>query len=134
MKDYDQASLWINRTTTPYSSIDKYDVVDVPFLIMPDDKKSEYIKILEYSSYVELEEDEYLKLAKKNLEKKHGLAVRAVYAHSGGNFDVIRDYKNDCHIHYMVMGSKVWELHREILIIEADELPNEIFVSYSVVK
>ena len=134
IKDNDRASEWINRTTLSYATIEIRGVEKIAFSIVPDDQRSEYIKRLESTQYIELEEDEYFQLAKKRLEKKYGLAVRAVYTHLGGNFDVIRDYKNNCHVGYIVMGSRVWEFNKEVLIIEVDELPNELFVSYTVVK
>ena len=137
INDNDQASLWVNRLQTSYLSIEKYNVEEIAFSIIPANYKNEYINRLENAQYVVLEKDEYLNLTKKELEKKYGLAIRAVYAHSGGDFDLIRNNMNGNNIflvHYFVMGSSVSEINKEVLIIEVDELPEEIFVGYTVVK
>ena len=82
IKDNDRASEWINRTTLSYATIEIRGVEKIAFSIVPDDQKNEYIKRLESTQYLELEEDEYFQLASKKLEKKYGLAVRAVYTHA----------------------------------------------------
>ena len=137
IQDNDNASRWINRLQISYLSIQKYNVEEISFSIIPNEQKSNYMSRLEHSQYIELEEYEYSKLTGKKLEKKHGLAIRAVYAHLGGGFDVIRNNMNGNNVffvHYMVMGSSISEINKEILIIEVDELPNEIFIDYTVVK
>jgi len=134
IKDNDLASEWINRVRTPSSSIEIFHGEEIAFSIIPDNQKSEYISRLEHTQYVELEKNEYLKLTKKNLDRKYGFAIRAVYTHSGGNFDVLKNNENEYYVHYMVMGSRVWEYNKAVLIIEADELPKEIFNGYTVVK
>jgi len=134
IEDNDYASEWINRTTSSYLEIEKLGVVEIAFSIVPDNQRGIYIKRLKSAQYVELEEDEYFQLTQKRPNKKYGLAIRALYTQLGGDFNVIRDYENNYHVHYMVMGSRVWEYNKTVLLIETDELPNEIFISYTVVK
>jgi hypothetical protein len=134
IKDNDHASEWRNRVKIPSSSVELFHGEEVAFSIIPDDQKSEYISRLEHTQYVELEENEYLKLTKKDLARKYGLAIRAVYTHAGGHFDVEKNNENEYYVHYMVMGSRVWEYNKAVLIIEADELPKEIFNGYTVVR
>jgi hypothetical protein len=132
-RDRDKASLWINIPEKRYFSF-RETGVETAFTIVPSNKRSEYIKRLEHTQYIELGEDEYFELTKKNPEKKYGLAIRAVYLHKGGQFVVIRDYMNDYHVIYFVMGGSFWEMNKEVLVIETDELPNEIFIDYAIAK
>jgi len=134
IKDNENASLWINRSMIPYSVTAIYGIEEIAFSIIPDEQKKEYISRLEHTQFIELEVDEYLKLTKKNLKKKYALAIRAVYTHLGGNFFIEKNYKNEYSVYYIVMGSKVWELNKTVLIIEVDDLPKELFIGYTVVK
>jgi hypothetical protein len=101
---------------------------------LSDYQKSEYVDRLEHTQYVELKDNEYLRLIGENLGEKYGFAIRAAYTHSGGDFDVLKNTKNEYYVHYMVMGSRIWEYNKAVLIIEADEFPKEIFNGYTVVK
>lgn len=132
--DNDNASLWINRVKIPSSPISVFDGEELTFSIMPEEKKNEYITRLEEVQYIELNCDEYFILTKNILTKKYGFAIRAVYPHLGGHFTVDRNEKNEYYVHYLVMGSRVWEYNKAVLIIEADEFPKEIFNGYTVVK
>jgi len=134
IKDNDNASEWINRVVVPSSSIEIFQGERVVFSIIPEILKSEFIIRLEYEKYIELEADEYFKITEKQLNQKHGLAVRAVYTHLGGDFSVKKNDKNEYYVHYLALGSRVWELNKTVLIIQTDELPIEIFNGYTVAK
>lgn len=134
IKDIDNASLWLNHTTTPYSSVVKYGIEKIAFSIIPEELKKEYIDRLENMQYIELGKEEYLQLTHKNLERNWGIAIRAVYTQPGGDFFIEKNYKNEYYVQYMAMGSKIWELNKTVLIIEVDELPKEFFIGYTVVK
>jgi hypothetical protein len=134
IQDYDYASEWINRVKVPSSSIERFTGEKIDFSIMSCDQKPKYLSRLTDVQFSELNEYEYLTLTGKSLQLKYGLIIRAVYTHGGGNFNVKKNDKNEYYVHYMVMGSRVWEYNKEILIIEADELPVEIYNGYTVVK
>ena len=132
-EDWDNAGLWLNNEEL-FDRDDMLDWEDVAYSIVPDDQRIEYINHLEDEKYVVLGKNEYFNFTGKNLEKQYGLAVRAVRAHRGGHFTVLKSYENEYFVGYFVLGPRAWELSREILIIEADELPIELFISYSVAR
>jgi hypothetical protein len=134
-KDDDNALEWMNTYKTT-SEILSVVLEEIEFFLVSNNLKSEYINRLEHTQYVVLGEDEYLKLTGKNLEKNYGLAVRAVRAHCGGSFMafIIPEEYTEYVIWYGVMGRRVWERAKEVLIIEADEFPKEIFIGYSVTR
>ena len=135
IKDDENALSWMNIYTKTWENLQFGDEEEkVDFLIIPDDQKNIYIKHLEHMSYYLLEKDEYFKLTGKELKKKYGLAIRAVYPHLGGNFSVIRNNNNEYLVFYHVMGSGVWQRKKAVLIIEAEELPKKIFIEYYVIK
>jgi hypothetical protein len=129
IEDRDNASLWRNRASNPSLFRE-----EISFSIIPDDQKNEYINRLEHTQYVELERDEYLRLTNKNQKKEYALAIRAVYPHLGGFFFVTKNSENKYLVWYAVTGSRVWELNKTVLLIEADELPTEIFNGYTVAR
>jgi len=137
MTDNEQASLWINRLRVSYLSIEKYNAEEIFFTVIPEIQKNKYVNSLKDTQYIILEENEYVKLTKSNLHKNYGLAIRAVYTHSGGDFILFRNTMNGDNnfiVQYVVMGSSVSEINKEVLIIEVDDLPKEIFIDYTVIK
>jgi hypothetical protein len=134
IKDNDHASEWINRINIPNSTIKGVYTEEIPFFLIPDDRKYDYINRLEKMQFVELNGNDYLEITKKPLEKEYGLAIRAICTHLGGDFELRKNKDNEYYIHYWVMGSRVWEYNKAVLIIEADELPKEIFNGYTVVR
>jgi len=129
----DSARLWLNYDKL----LDRWDMLDwedVAYSTIPDDREIEYIDLLENVSFVELDKDEYYNLTGKILEKKYGIAIRAVYIQKGGNFDVAKSNENEYYVGYSVLGSRASKLNKTVLIIDVDELPIELFVEYSIAK
>jgi hypothetical protein len=127
------ALLWVNRYPQMFWTDPLLKEGRVEFTIISGDKKNEYVARLEHTQYIELDADEYYELTQKKQQKKYSLAIRAVYAQRGGQFRVLRNNNNEYLVHYVVLGSRVGQRNKEVLIIEADELPKEIFIEYSVV-
>jgi len=132
--DKDNASSWVNIYKKTWNDLDFKFKEAIVFSIIPDEYKNEYISYLNNSSYIKLDNDEYLKLTQKKLTKKYGIAVRAVHAQLGGIFIIIKNNKNEYSINYYAMGSRVWQIDKTVLIFEANKLPKNIYIEYSVIK
>ncbi len=134
IKDNNHASKWINFVKVPSSPGKIFQGDEISFVAIPAHQKGYYTELLADTQYIEIEENEYEYFMSKKKERKYALAIRAVYTQGGGYFHVLKNDKNEYYVHYTVMGSRVWEYNKEILVIQADELPTEIFHDYSVVK
>jgi len=133
INDKDDASMWLNPLKS-YALFNDIFVEEIPFSIIPNKNKDEYIKLLGETQYAQIGKDDYYQLTKKNLMKKHALAIRAVYPHLGGKFTLYKSKDNDYYVSYLVLGSRVYEYNKTVLIIEANELPGEIYNNFTVAR
>ena len=65
--------------------------------------------------------------------KKYTIALRALYTDLGGRYEVMQNDVADILVWYGVLstGRKVY---KTVLLVEVDQLPNNVYVSYSIAK
>lgn len=79
---------WMNKKyTTKECTLDN-DIIELPYILVPDSEKEKYVALLKDVSFCEIDKTEYEMIAGKACEKKYTIAVRAVYTNLGGSFYV----------------------------------------------
>lgn len=105
----------------------------LPFTLVSDDKKEEYIRLLYEQSFFIIGEDEYIKISEKLPTKKYIIVLRALYTNRGGRYKVIQNDVADILVSYAVLGAGR-KVHKAVLLVEVDRLPNNVYVSYSAAR
>jgi hypothetical protein len=118
---------WINRP--PYN----FSGNELKYVIVPDVYKELYMPLLSDKPYYILNKDEYQKITNENSEKKYTLIVRAVYTNAGGIYRVTQSENKDILVKYYLLGNG-GKPKKDILLLELDEIPNIIYISYTVAK
>jgi hypothetical protein len=134
-KDFNHASQWINKPPDDSPFYDySFKNEDIKCLLIPKDYEDKYLDLLSERPLIMINPDEYYEMVSQKPEKKLIFAVRAVYPHLGGKFGVFQDQSNNILVYYYVMGSRAEEMHKAVLLIETDNMPNNIYVEYYVTK
>ena len=122
---------WMNKKYTTKECTHDNDIIELPYILVPDSEKEKYVALLKDVSLCEIDKTEYEMIAGKACEKKYTIAVRAVYTNLGGSFYVAY-IKSDLEIvvDYCVLG-RVYGVHKTVLFIEVDNLPRYVYVNYS---
>lgn len=121
------AKIWKNNP--PYNFIGK-ELLSTAIL---DSKKEEYIKLLSEQSFFIIPKDEYIRMTGKIPAKKYIIALRVLYTNLGGRYEVIQNDVADILIWYGVLGTGR-KVYKTVLLVEVDQLPNNVYVSYSIAK
>jgi hypothetical protein len=115
---------WINEP--PYN----FDGHKLTYKIIPESYKNQYFAYLFNKDFFILEKIAYQEMTGQLPEKKYALAVRAIYTNKGGFYDIFQNKNNEISINYKVLG-RVRKVNRDILLIEVDNLPSKVFISYT---
>ena len=121
------AKIWKNKP--PYNFIGN----ELLYTVILDSKKEEYIKLLSEQSFFIIPKDEYIRMTGKIPAKKYIIALRALYTNLGGKYKVIQNDVADILVWYGVLGSGR-KVYKTVLLVEIDQLPNNVYVSYSTAK
>lgn len=121
------AKIWKNKP--PYNFIGN----ELLYTVILDSKKEEYIKLLSEQSFFIIPKDEYIRMTGKIPAKKYIIALRALYTNLGGKYKVIQNDVADILVWYGVLGSGR-KVYKTVLLVEVDQLPNNVYVSYSTAK
>ena len=120
--DNNKASEWLTDGMDSSIFIG-YEII--PYTIILEKYLDEYVNKLENEQFFILSSDDYYLMTGKILEKKYGLAIRAVYSQMGMSFSVIRYDNNEYDVLYIGAQN---EFNKTVLLIEADELPAKIYI------
>jgi hypothetical protein len=118
---------WVNRP--PYN----FSGEKIDYKILGKTIEEQYIIGLEEKNYLILDQEIYKKLTGEDLKKTYALALRAVYTNEGGEYKVIQNKRSDILVKYYVLGNNK-QVNKSILLIEVNQLPNNIYVSYSMAR
>jgi hypothetical protein len=118
---------WVNRP--PYNFLGE----EIDYKVLGKTFEGQYIIDLEKKSYLLLDKEIYKKLTGEDLKKKYALAIRAVYTNEGGEYKVMQNNRLDIFVKYYVLGNNNYT-NKGVLLIEINQLPNNIYVSYSMAK
>jgi hypothetical protein len=102
--------------------------------IIRNEYKDHYIKLLQNNEFIEITQGEANKISFNQFynENKKYYITRALYPLLGGIYIVNLTEKNDLFIYYAVMAKKDYKLKEDALIIEVDNCPNNIYISFSI--
>jgi hypothetical protein len=116
---------WLN-----YKSIKSYDDFsnEIVYTILEDDYLVEGIDLLSNQSFYIVTGEVYEYITGRAMKRKYAIIVRAVYGNLGASFEVLQDSASDILVSYAILGSKQ-TLHKAVLLIEVDNLPNNVYVS-----
>jgi hypothetical protein len=139
---------WVKRDKKDRWTISNYKTIE--YKLIKEDLKDKYINILneneyiiigrnglfnifeEYNDYYYDDRDEVIKF---NYENDFYLIVRAVNAnYFTNNYYVFLTDENELFITHSSMGSKVYWIDKDAIIISLEEMPDEIYVSFSVAE
>jgi hypothetical protein len=137
IKDYDNASEWLNKPPVGSHYYDTHSdtIMELDCILIPEEFQEKYIKLLTERPFIKANANEYLEITGKNLEKKSAFIVRAVYPHLSGIFRAYEDITNgDVFVDYSVMGSSIKERRKAALLVETEQVPNKLYVVYYVTK
>jgi hypothetical protein len=123
-KSYTDARQWINRP--PYN----FSGEELEYTIISREYEEQYISLLADKTFCIVNQDEYQSLTNEKLEKKYAVAIRAVYTNIGGSYKVIQDEAGEILVKYYVLGNGT-NLHKSILLLGLNKLPNTIYISYT---
>ena len=126
INDYDNASYWLNDLIKTKNDM-FMDIEEFSYTIIHDKQKDEYIKLLSDKEYYILNNETFFLLTGQTLKRKYGLAIRGVFSHSGGNFNISRNIENEYVVIYIVGGITV-SYNKTVLIIETDKLPVKVYI------
>jgi hypothetical protein len=132
--DYNNASEWLKDYRSQDGSLVFQEGIEIEYTLAREEYKEYYIRQLDLNYYIELNPGEYFLMTNKFLEKKHCFAIRAVYTHKTGRYFVLKNEENIYLVYYAHNGTKYWALNKDVLIIEADELPKELYIGCSGVR
>lgn len=121
------AKIWKNKP--PYNFIGN----ELLYTVIFDSKKEEYIKLLSEQSFFIIPKDEYIRMTGKIPAKKYTIALRALYTNLGGRYEVMQNDVADILVWYGVLGIGR-KVYKTVLLVEVDQLPNNVYVSYSTAK
>lgn len=121
------AKIWKNKP--PYNFIGN----ELLYTVIFDSKKEEYIKLLSEQSFFIIPKDEYIRMTGKIPAKKYIIALRALYTNLGGRYEVMQNDVADILVWYGVLGIGR-KVYKTVLLVEVDQLPNNVYVSYSTAK
>jgi hypothetical protein len=104
--------------------------------IIRNEYKDKYITFLQKNDSIEITQEEanVISYNQFSTENKRYYVIRALYPLLGGIYIVNLTNENDLFVYYAVMAKKDYKLKEDALIIEVDNYPNNIFISFSIMS
>jgi hypothetical protein len=102
--------------------------------IIKNEYKDKYITLLQGNESIEITQEEANIISYNHffgVNKKY-YVIRALYPLLGGIYIVNLTNENNLFVHYGVMAKKDYKLKEDALIIEVNNYPNHIFISFSI--
>ena len=99
-------------------------------VISSDEQEKYYEKRLNNQSFITVNKADYKKITGKIASKKYIIAVQAVYTNFGGNYVVEQNDDKEILVSHLTLGGGL-DVKKSILLIETDELPSNVDVTWS---
>lgn len=118
---------WVSRP--PYN----FSGENIAFTNILDMYKERYFALLSDKPYCVITENEYQLLTGRIIKSRYAIAIRAVYTNDGGSYKVTQNDKSEILVKHYVLGTGK-KINRDVLVLELDELPSNVFVSCASAK
>jgi len=130
--------LVIFNCSTSKLQIDKWENIppynfsgeEIDFVILPKIYEDEYFVNLKKEPYCIFPQDVFKEITGFQNTKNYVIAVRAVYTNLGGKYEVLQNDNGEISISYRVLG-RVKNVNKNILLLQVDVLPPNIYVHYT---
>jgi hypothetical protein len=98
--------------------------------------KNYYISLLQKNNYVEISKEEAHKITSGFVleENKIFLVVRAVHPKKDNHYRITINEKNEVYIFNGQMGSVGFKIHKDAIVLAVEKIPQNIYVTFAVVK
>jgi hypothetical protein len=98
--------------------------------------KDNYLNMLQNEEVIEITQEEANRISKNIFTEadKRYFIIRALYPIKGGIYTINLTENNNLYILYSVMARRDYKPNKDALIIETDETPNNIYISFSMVS
>jgi hypothetical protein len=98
--------------------------------------KDNYLNMLQNIEIIEITQEEANRISYNILTEadKRYFIIRALYPIKGGIYRINLTENNNLYILYSVMAKRDYKPNKDALIIETDEKPNNIYISFSMVS
>jgi hypothetical protein len=102
--------------------------------IIKEEYKNKYITLLYENDCIEITQDEANNISYNKFtdENKRYYIIRALYPLLGGIYIIKSTSDNNVFVYYTVMARKDYKLKEDALIIEVDNPPQNIYISFSI--
>ncbi|MDR2517347.1 MAG: hypothetical protein LBC88_08220 [Spirochaetaceae bacterium] len=102
--------------------------------IIKTEYKDKYITLLQRNESIEITQEEANTISHNHFfgSNKKYYVIRALYPLPGGTYIVNLTNENNLFVYYAVMAKKDYKLKENALIIEVNNYPNNIFISFSI--
>ena len=141
---------WVRRYDKDYLAIKNYKAVE--YKIIKKEFKEEYINLLNDNEYVYIEKNEFfnifeeyndyyydrdndIEIIKFNYDNNSFIIVRAVNAnYFDNNYYIFLSEDNELFITHGSMGSRLYWIDKDAIILSLEKIPDEIYIEYSITK
>jgi hypothetical protein len=123
----------------------------IEYKLIKKEFKEKYINLLNGSEYIVIDRNDFFSIFEEKSEYYYDsddhdilkfdynnnsfIIIRAVKANNPDNsYDILLTPDNELYIIHYSMGSDVYWIDKDVIIISLDEMPNEIYVDFSVAK